>query len=447
VYERRRPLEERELLEKMKSEGVAFIYLLFTDITGEPKKVTISSAMAESALKHGVWFDGSSIEGFARIYESDMLLKPDVDTFSILPWSQNSNKIAQIICDVYLPNETPFEGDPRGVLKRTLGKAKKMGLEYYTGPEIEFFLLEREALPELKVHDMKGYFDLGVHSRAVELCQETMRQMESFGVHCETYHHEVSHGQHEIDLSYDRALKIADGIISLKHALRMNAMIKGLKVTFMPKPLFGVNGSGMHTHQSLGDGKGKNLFYDEKDDYGLSELSYQFLAGQIKHARALSLLVAPTVNSYKRLVPGYEAPVYICWGRVNRSALIRIPKVSQTKAREGARLELRCPDPSCNPYLAFAGMLAAGLDGIDNGLKPPKAVEENVYGFSDEKLSEMEIATLPKSIGEAADELERDDIILGMMGKHLSTHFIQAKRQEWKEFLMQVTPWEVERYL
>ena len=440
-------MEEREIVERIKKEKVEFIYLVFTDITGEPKKVTIPTAQIKSALKHGIWFDGSSIEGFARIYESDMLLKLDVDTFSILPWTEPNGRCAQMICDVYLPDEKPFEGDPRGVLKRTLEKAKGMGYVYYIGPEIEFFFLDREALPKLKPHDMKGYFDLGVQSRAVEICQDTMRHMENFGVHCQSYHHEVSEGQHEIDLSYDNALKIADGIISLKHVLRTHSMAKGLKVTFMPKPMFGVNGNGMHVHQSLGDGKGKNLFYDRKDSYNISQLAYHFLAGQIEHARSLAPIVAPTVNSYKRLVPGYEAPVYICWGRINRSALIRIPMVTATKAREGARLELRCPDPSCNPYLAFAGMLEAGLDGIRRKLSPPMAVEENVYGFSDEKLDEMDIATLPTNIGDAMDALENDDVLCNLLGKDLARHFIQAKRQEWREFLMQVTNWEVERYL
>ena len=440
-------MEETELMETIKKEGVEFVHLLFTDVTGEPKTVTISSKMVKSALKHGVWFDGSSIEGFARIYESDMLLKLDVSTFSILPWPNEKGKHAQIICDVYLPNEEPFAGDPRGVLKRTLARAKEKGFVYYVGPEIEFFLLERSELPNLVPHDSKGYFDLGVQSRAVEICQDTMRHMESFGVHCEGYHHEVSNGQHEIDLSYDNALKIADGIISLKYVLKTHAMEKGLKVTFMPKPIFGINGNGMHTHQSLGDGKGKNLFYGENDPYNLSEVAYNFLAGQIKHAKALVSLVAPTVNSYKRLVPGYEAPVYICWGRINRSALIRIPMVSHTKAHEGARMELRCPDPSANPYIAFAGMLSAGLDGIENKLTPPKPVEENVYGFSNDKLKEMNIDTLPTTIVEAVAELENDEILQQTLGDDLLNHFINAKKQEWKEFLMQVTPWEVERYL
>jgi glutamine synthetase len=437
----------KEIIEKIQKEKIEFLYLLFTDITGQPKKVTIPTAMVEGALSDGAWFDGSSIEGFARIYESDMQLKPDPSTFAILPWTQRNGYSAQIICDVYLPDGRPFEGDPRGVLKRTTERAKKMGFEYYVGPEIEFFLLDRGDLPELKPHDRKGYFDLGVHSRAVEICQDTMRYIEHFGIKCDTYHHEVSNGQHEIGLSYDSVLKIADGIISLKHVLRTQAALRDFKVTFMPKPIFGINGSGMHVHQSLGNSKCKNLFYSEDDPYSISELAYQFLAGQIKHARSLVSLVAPTVNSYKRLVPGFEAPVYICWGRINRSALIRIPMVTKNKAKSGVRLELRCPDPSCNPYLAFAGMLSAGLDGIEKKCKPPAAVEENVYGFSNEKLDEMGIATLPTTIHEAVKELEKDEVLRTTLGKELTNHFVQAKMQEWREFLMQVTPWEVDRYL
>lgn len=440
-------MTKNELINRIKKENIEFLYLLFTDITGEPKKVTIPASMVKSALAHGVWFDGSSIEGFARICESDMLLKLDISTFSILPWSEENGRTAQIICDVYLPNEKLFEGDPRGILKRTLEKAKSMGYVYYVGPEIEFFLLERSELPQLQLHDKKGYFDLGVQSRAVEICQYTMRNMHSFGIQCETYHHEVSRGQHEIDLSYDHALKIADGIICLKHALRYYSRTRGLKVTFMPKPIFGMNGSGMHVHQSLWDNKGHNLFYNGKDPYNISQLAYQFLAGQMMHARSLVSLVAPTINSYKRLVPGYEAPVYICWGRINRSALLRIPMASRTKVQEGARLELRCPDPSCNPYLAFAGMLSAGLDGIQKKLKPPAPVEENVYGFSDDKLKEMDIATLPSTIEEAVSALDNNDVLRKTLGENLTRHFIHAKKKEWKEFLMQVTNWEVDRYL
>jgi glutamine synthetase len=440
-------LDAKELLERIKKEKIDFIYLIFSDITGEPKTVTIPAAGLKNALHSGVWFDGSSVEGFARIYESDMLLKPDLSTFSILPWSDTNGRSAQIICDVYLPDETPFEGDPRNVLKRAMGKAVKQGFVFNVGPEIEFFLLDRSELPNLVPHDEKGYFDLGVKSRAVEVCQSTMRHMENFGVHCETYHHEVSHGQHEIDLSYDNALKIADGIICLKHTLRTHAMDKGMKVTFMPKPIFGINGNGMHVHQSLWDVKGKNLFYSRSNSYNVSELAYQFLAGQIHHARSMISIVAPTVNSYKRLVPGFEAPVYVCWGLINRSALIRIPTVSRSKVSEGARIELRCPDPSCNPYLAFASMLRTGLDGIEKKLKPPEPVEENVYGFSDEKLQKMNIAMLPSTIGEAVDELEKDDIMKSTLGKELMEFIIQARRSEWKEFLLQVTAWERERYL
>jgi len=438
---------KNDILKKIEDENIEFIYLIFTDITGEAKKVTIPAREVENALESGIWFDGSSIEGFARIFESDMHLKPDIETFAVLPWSKDDCKIAQIICDVYLPDGTPFSGDPRGVLKKILGKAKKMGYQYNVGPEIEFFLLERDKLPDLKVHDSKGYFDLGVQSRAVEICQETMRLMQNFGYSCESYHHEVSQGQHETDLSYDNALKIADGIICLKHTLRTISMQNGMKVTFMPKPIYGINGSGMHTHQSLADNNGNNIFYESKDKYNLSKQAYNFLAGQIQHAKALTALLAPTVNSYKRLIPGFEAPVYICWGQINRSALIRIPMLTKNKIPHGKRLEIRCPDPSCNPYLAFAAMLAAGIDGIENELTPPNPIEENVYGFSDEKLEELNIDTLPGSIHEAVEELEQDTVLTDLMGEKLLNHFVNAKKQEWQEFLFQVTPWEVERYL
>ena len=439
--------KKNEIFEKIRKEKIQFLYLLFTDITGIPKKVTIQADQAASALKHGVWFDGSSIQGFARIYESDMLLKLDSSTFSVLPWSNEGGKVAQIICDVYTPDEQPFEGDPRGVLRRVTERAKEMGYVYHVGPEIEFFLLERNRLPELVPHDRKGYFDLGVQSRAVRICQDTMTSMAKLGIRCETYHHEVSQGQHEIDITYDSVLKIADAIVSLKQILKTHAIGSGLKVTFMPKPIYGVNGNGMHVHQSLANGKGTNLFYSGKDKYGLSNVAYQFLGGQIKHARALAAVVAPTVNSYKRLVPGYEAPIYVCWGRVNRSALLRIPQVSKGKAKVGSRVELRCPDPSCNPYLAFACMLAAGLDGVEKGLKPSKPVEENVYGFSDEKLIELGIATLPENIDEAVSELEADTVLKKALGNHLTEQFIAAKRQEWRDFLTRVTPWEIEQYL
>ncbi|HHS13224.1 MAG TPA: glutamine synthetase [bacterium] len=435
-----------EVLRTIEKNHIEYLYLLFTDITGQTKKVTLPARLAESALAHGVWFDGSSIEGFARICESDMLLRPDPETFAILPWTREKGTGAQIICDIYLPDEKPFEGDPRGVLKRVIKKAESMGYRYYVGPEIEFFLIDRDTLPDCRPHDRKGYFDLGVQSRAVEICQATMKHMDEMGYSCETYHHEVSHGQHEIDLSYGEVLRVSDAVTAFKHALRTHASFRRFKVTFMPKPFMGVNGSGMHVHQSLWN-KGGNLFFGKEDKYGISSLAYQFLAGQIRHARALSAIAAPTVNSYKRLVPGYEAPVYICWGRVNRSALIRIPMVTRSKAGEGARIELRCPDPSCNPYLAFACMLAAGLDGVQNKLKVPDPVEENVYDCSDERIRAMNISMLPSTLGESIEALEQNSVLSETLGERLMNHFSLAKRREWRYFLNQVTPWEVERYL
>ena len=439
--------QNNEMLQRIRKENIRFLYLIFTDITGQTKKITIPAEATSTALEYGVWFDGSSIQGFARIYESDMLLKLDSSTFSVLPWSDEGGKTAQIICDVYTPSEDPFEGDPRGILRRVMERAKRSGFEYFVGPEIEFFLLEREHLPALVPHDRKGYFDLGVQSRAVRICQNTMLSMAQLGIKCDTYHHEVSQGQHEINITYNNALKIADAVVSLKQALKTHATGSGLKVTFMPKPIYGINGNGMHVHQSLANRKGKNLFYSSKDKYGISELAFRFLAGQLDHARALAAVVAPTVNSYKRLVPGFEAPIYVCWGRVNRSALIRVPQVNKGKAKTASRIELRCPDPSCNPYLAFAAMLAAGLDGIERKLKPPKPAEENVYGFSDQKLEELGIATLPTNIEEAVCALETDAVIKEALGSHLTEQFISAKRSEWRDFLTRVTPWELEQYL
>lgn len=441
------PKEFSEVQKIMNDEDVKFLYLLFTDITGSFKKVTIQANHLKDAVKYGVWFDGSSIDGFARIYESDMLLRLDLDTFAVLPWSDKSQRAAQIICDIYTPDDQPFIGDPRGTLKRLMREAAKIGLEYIVGPEIEFFLLERDKLPNLIPHDRKGYFDLSVQSRASKICQDTIGTLGQMGIRCETYHHEVSHGQHEIDLHYTNAVKIADSIISLKHVLKTHANGTGLKVTFMPKPIYGINGSGMHVHQSLTRADGANVFYDSNSEYNLSEIAYQFLAGQLKHAQALASILDPTVNSYKRLVPGYEAPVYICWGRINRSALIRVPRVTAGKENIATRIELRCPDPAANPYLAFSAMLAAGLDGMHNKLVPPKAVEENVYNFDDAKLAALEIDTLPSNLRRAVEKLEQDEVLKSALGEHITKFLIKAQRQQWDDFMMQVTPWEIERYL
>ncbi len=436
-----------EIKEIIKAEDIKFLYLLFTDITGSPKKVTIRATQIEDAAHDGVWFDGSSIEGFARIFESDMLLRLDLDTFKVLPWTEKEQKAAQVICDIYTPDDQPFPGDPRGTLKRVVAEAKKLGYKYLVGPEIEFFLLERERMPELVPHDRKGYFDVTIQSRAVRICQNTIETLSKMGIQCQTYHHEVSHGQHETDLRYGEAVTIADSVVTLKQVLKNHANGTGLKVTFMPKPIYGINGSGMHVHQSLATADGTNIFFEEGGNYQLSQVARHFLAGQLKHARGMAAILDPIVNSYKRLVPGYEAPVYICWGQINRSALIRVPRVTANRANVATRLELRCPDPSSNPYLAFAAMLAAGLDGIKQKLEPPKPVEENVYDFDDHKLATLKIDTLPSTLREAVDVFEKDEVIKAAIGEHITKYLIRAQRQQWREFMMRVTPWEVENYL
>ncbi|MCI0514245.1 type I glutamate--ammonia ligase [candidate division KSB1 bacterium] len=431
----------------IKQEDVKFLYLLFTDLTGVPKKITIRAGQLEDAAGYGIWFDGSSIEGFARIYESDMLLRPDLETFTVLPWTVQSQRAAQLICDVYTPDDKPFPGDPRGTLKRNLELARQIGYRYMVGPEVEFFLLERDQLPKLVPHDRKGYFDLSVNSRAVKICQDAMDTLAQMGIKCETYHHEVSQGQHEIDLHYGDALTIADSLVTLKQVLRTHANGSGLKITFMPKPIFGIAGNGMHVHQSLADYQGNNAFFDSRGHYHLSSIAFQFLAGQLAHARALASVLAPTVNSYKRLVPGFEAPVYICWGQINRSALIRVPRVTAGKAAVATRLELRCPDPAANPYLALSAMLAAGLDGMQNKMTPPKPIEENVYDFDDAKLAALHIDTLPSTLSQAAGNFDQDELLKQALGEHITKFMLRAQMQQWQEFLMQVTPWELERYL
>jgi glutamine synthetase len=363
-----------QLSEIIKNEGVKSILLQFSDLTGKIKVVETESYRFPDIVNYGVWYDGSSVEGHARIYESDMLLKPDLATFAILPWTNTEYKSARIICDICLTNGQPFTGDPRYILKKTIAEAKAMGFDYYTAAELEFFLFERNALPKLVPHDHKSYFDYTPTSRASRICRRVMDSLEAFGIRGETYHHEVAEGQHEIDINYDLALKSADNILTVKAALKAYTNFENLKVTFMPKPIQGINGSGMHVHQSLFQNQ-INAFFSQEDQYNLSPLAYQFLAGQLKHTRALSAIMAPTINSYKRLVPGYEAPVNICWGRVNRSALIRIPQINLNRP-QSTRIELRCPDPLANPYLAFAAMLACGLDGIKNKIEPQNRLKK-----------------------------------------------------------------------
>src|SRR5688572_14762501 len=386
------------IAEIIASHDVRFINLQFTDIMGVVKSVGIPAEAWPDVLEHGMWFDGSSVQGFARIAESDMLLHPDLDTFAVIPWDSDV-PTARCICDAHLPTGEPFSADPRQVLRRALEEARALGYEYFTGPELEFFLFKPHAdgsLVPLTPHDQAGYFDV-----STDLAHSVRRQMvtalTAFGITVEALHHEVAVGQHEIDFKYDRALRTADNAITLRLTLKAIAQRAGLFASFMPKPISGINGNGMHTHQSLWR-DGKNAFADKDDSYGLSLIARQFIAGQLLHARELSAVIAPLVNSYKRLVPGYEAPVYLSWARTNRSALIRIPKVSPGRAATATRIELRCPDPSANPYLTFAVMLRAGLDGIKNQVPVPAANEEDLYHL--DQASRAKLTAMPGSLGD-----------------------------------------------
>ncbi|OQB00423.1 MAG: Glutamine synthetase [Chloroflexi bacterium ADurb.Bin222] len=437
-----------ELLTRVKEGNIKFVSLQFTDILGNVKSVTLPVDQLPRALEEGIWFDGSSIEGFARIYESDRVLIPDPATYRVLPWSSPERRRARLLCDIYGPEGLPSPGDPRQALKRVVGRAAELGYIFNTGPEIEFFIFERNASerPHPVPYDVVGYFDFSPRDKAQQVRSEIVLALKALGIEVEMSHHEVATGQHEIDFHYSDALSSADNAVTFKYTVRAIAAAENLYASFMPKPIFGINGSGMHTHQSLADLQGRNLFYDPNGPYHLSPLAHAFVAGQLLHARALSAIVAPTVNSYKRLTPGYEAPVYIGWAHLNRSALIRVPSVHNGNGA-AVRLELRCPDPSANPYLAFAAMLAAGLDGIEKGLTPPEMVNEDLYHFDEEELQRRGIGTLPGTLAEALDELEKDEVILKALGGSIIETFLRAKRAEWEEYRIQVTPWELERYL
>jgi len=438
---------------------VRFVSLQFTDIMGVVKNVHIPFHKFGDAVDHGLWFDGSSIEGFARIHESDMFLDPDLETFGVIPWERGDNATAKVICDVYTPDGEPFAGDPRGVLRKQLQRARELGFTYKTGPELEFFMLRRAsetangkngtgALPVVEPlpHDAAGYFDLTT-DEAANVRKEMVEALEELGIVVEASHHEVAIGQHEIDFKYDDAMRTSDNAVTFRTTLKAIAQRHGLYATFMPKPFHGINGSGMHCHQSLWSPDGKtNLFHDASDEYQLSQVARAFMAGLLAHARGMIAILAPLVNSYKRLVPGYEAPVYISWARINRSALIRIPQASRGRP-EATRLELRCPDPSCNPYLAFAAMLAAGLDGIQRKLELARPVEENLYHFDDTMIRKQGVRTLPASLEEALDEFSNDEVIQTALGPHVCEWFLEAKRAEWNEYRTQVTDWERARYL
>jgi glutamine synthetase len=442
-------MNKDELLSQVKADNVKFISLQFTDVTGAVKSVDIPVERLASALEDGVWFDGSSVEGFARIQESDMRLVIDPETYTILPWSPADLRRARVFCDIFQPDGVPFPGDPRGTLKQMLSKIDAQGWTYNVGPEPEFFLFRRNGPDSIHPvpHDVGGYFDFSASDDAVRVRTELMASLSGMGLEVEMGHHEVALGQHEIDFRFTDALRAADNILTLKYTVKAIAAQHGLIASFMPKPIFGINGSGMHCHQSLFDSRGDNLFFDAQDEFYLSKLAYGFIAGQLRHARAMAAVVAPTINSYKRLVPGYEAPVYIGWAQINRSALVRIPRF--TPGREKSmRAELRFPDPSANPYLALTVMLAAALDGIDHQLPCPQPLNNlNVYHLTPEERQSMGIGELPGSLAEAMRELDADAVLQKALGPVIYDAFRRAKWAEIEENRMRVTDWEVERYL
>jgi len=438
----------QEVLDEIEEKNVDFLRLQFTDILGTVKNVSVPAEQAEKAFAEGIYFDGSSIEGFVRIQESDMRLVPDADTFSVLPWKNSEEHAsARLICDVINTSTgEPFEGDPRYILKQAIKRAEDMGYQVNAAPEPEFFLFEEdeEGRATTKTNDAGGYFDLAPKDLASDVRRDIIYGLEDMGFEIEASHHEVAQGQHEINFEYDDALTTADNVGTFRTVVRAIAAEHDLHATFMPKPIPKINGSGMHTHISLFTEDGENAFHDGDDEFDLSEEAKQFTAGILEHAPALAAVTNPTVNSYKRLVPGYEAPVYVAWSDRNRSALIRKPAARIPAA---SRIEARFPDPSCNPYLALAVLIHAGLDGIEQGLDCPDPVRENIYEFDEQKREEYGINTLPENLGEAVDALEEDEAIFNALGDHIGEKFVEAKRQEYKEYLVDVSEWELDRYL
>lgn len=435
---------KQDIIRIVEEEDVEFIRLQFTDIFGALKNVAITSSQLEKALDNRVMFDGSSIEGFVRIEESDMYLYPDLDTFTIFPWRPQQGKVARIICDVYNADGTPFAGASRMVLKKQIDEAAKMGYSFNVGPECEFFLFHQDdnGQPTTITHEKAGYFDLGPVDLGENARRDMVLTLEDMGFEIEASHHEVAPAQHEIDFKYDEALTTADNIMTFKLAVRTIAKRHGLFASFMPKPKQGVSGSGMHINMSLSK-DGKNIFDDPSGELGLSKEAYYFIGGIMKHIKGMTMITNPLVNSYKRLVPGYEAPIYIAWSATNRSPLIRIPSTRG----EGTRVELRSPDPSANPYLALAVCLAAGLDGIRNQTIPPKGVQGNVFELTPEDKDRLAIESIPADLHEAVEEFKKDELIQSVLGEHISRKFVEAKEAEWMQYRAQVTPWEIEEYL
>ncbi|WP_366922655.1 type I glutamate--ammonia ligase [Metallumcola ferriviriculae] len=439
-----KPEVKQEILKKAKDLDVQFIRLQFTDIFGVMKNVAITRDQLEKALDGELMFDGSSIEGFVRIEESDMYLKPDPDTFAVFPWRPQEGAVARLICDIYNPDGTPFSGCPRNTLKKVIAEAKEMGYTMNVGPEAEFFLFhtDQNGKPTLETHDKAGYFDLTPVDQGENARRDMVLTLQQLGFEIEASHHEVAPGQHEIDFKYDDALTTADNILTFKYVVRTLAQRHGLHATFMAKPIMGINGSGMHCNQSLFK-DGKNAFYDPNGELELSEDAHYYIGGLVKHARAMAAITNPTINSYKRLVPGYEAPVYVAWSARNRSPLIRIP----ARRGVGTRVEMRNPDPSTNPYLAIAVMLKAGLDGIKNKIEAPKPVNQNIYEMNAAQRAEVGIDSLPGSLEEALVELKGNTIIQSALGEHIYRRFVDAKQLEWDKYRIQVTNWELENYL
>lgn len=441
-------LTKAQVLKKAKEDGVALVDLQFTDYSGAVKSITIPVSQLADALESGKWFDGSSIEGFARIHESDMFLVPDPATYAVVPWRMDDGATARMICDVYRADGTPFDGDPRYILKSVLKEVDKLGFVCNTGPELEFFMFPKDddGNPVMQSQG-NGYYFTHAMDESYDIRKEIVESLEAFGIEVEASHYEVAEKQHEIDFKYADALTTADNALTLKYTVKNIANLYRYHATFMPKPMFGMNGSGMHTHFSLASKTtGKNAFYDAKDPYNMSKVAYHFMAGVMKYIREISAITSPTVNSYKRLTPGYEAPCYVCWARRNRSALIRVPAI-RPSATQAARIEVRCPDPSNNPYLAFAALIQAGLQGIKDKLEPKAAVEEDVFGFDDAKLEKYYIDQLPSSLKEATDLMAKSKLLKGLLGEAVFERYLASKREEWDAFRLAVTDWEKERYL
>ncbi|HOO89651.1 MAG TPA: glutamine synthetase family protein [Syntrophales bacterium] len=439
------PIKDKEfVLKEVKEKHIEFIRLWFTDVLGFLKSFSISPRELELAFEEGMGFDGSSIEGFARIEESDMVAKPDPNTFAILPWrASGQGNVARMFCDILNPDGTPYEGDPRWALKRNLKKAAEMGYTMNVGPELEFFYFKDSRGTEIL--DRGGYFDLTPLDVASDLRRDTIRALESMEIPVEYSHHEVAPSQHEIDLRYTEALAMADAAMTYRLTVKEIAMQHGVYATFMPKPIFGENGSGMHVHQSLFGEEG-NAFFDANDKYFLSKTGKSYIAGLLKHAKELSSVVAQWVNSYKRLVPGYEAPVYISWARRNRSALIRVPMYKPGKSN-ATRMEFRCPDPACNPYLAFAIMLAAGMKGIQERYRLADPIEEDIFEMSETERETRGIESLPGSLGQAIHMTERSELVKEALGDHIFNKFIANKKIEWDNYRMHVSNYELSKYL